>query len=283
MDINALVIFHKVAETNSFSVASRILEIPISTISRKINKLEEDLNRKLLLRSTRKVSLTPEGQVFYDASKNLFNDIHDLGNVFLDEKDICGDIRITATIEHRNFILPYIVEFKTQYPSINFHLNFSNDVQDLIENSFDFAFRAGQLKNSSMYAHKLYSDSLQAYMHKDFYSPQLNLSDLSKIEYAMMAQFSTITTIGGQSFKPEQKIVSNSVEFLLGYAKQRPIIAYLPKTHVSKDFISLDFFKSYETSFQLVYLHKKLNKPCSLFLNFFKQKDFSNFHIHHNF
>lgn len=279
MDINALIIFHKVAETNSFSVASRVLEIPISTISRKINKLEDDLKRKLFFRSTRKVNLTPEGQLLYNSSKNLFNEIHDLENVFYDESDISGEIRITCTIEHKNFLVPYLIEFRKQYPHINFFLNFSNDVKDMIENSFDFAFRAGNLKSSNVYAHKLYNDSINAYIHKNFYQPHLNLEQLKEFEYCIMANFSMIKPLVGDSFKPSQKIVSNSVEFILNYAKQQPSIVYLPQTHVSEEFIQLKEFESYDTSFHLVYLHKKLNKPCSVFLNFFKSKDLSKFKI----
>lgn len=279
MDINALIIFHKVAETNSFSVASRILEIPISTISRKINTLEEDLNRKLFIRSTRKINLTPEGQLLYNSSKNLFNEIHDLKNVFYNDTDIAGDIRITCTIEHKNFLVPHLIEFKKIYPHINFFLNFSNDVQDMIENSFDFAFRAGHLKNSNLYAYKLYDDTINAYIHKNFYQSNISLEQLKNFDYCTMTNFSTIKTIHGDSFKPNQKIVSNSVEFILHYAKEQPSIAYLPKTHVSQEFIQLNEFESYKTSFHLVYLHKKLNKPCSVFLDFFKGKNFSDFKL----
>lgn len=148
MDINALTIFHKVAETNSFSVASRILNIPISTISRKINSLEKDLKRKLFIRTTRKINLTPEGQLFYKSSKPLFEQLHDLSNLFEEDEEISGDIRITSTLEHKCYLAPKIVEFRKMYPHINLFIHFSNDVKDMVEHSYDFAFRAGnqQLK-----------------------------------------------------------------------------------------------------------------------------------------
>lgn len=279
MDINSLIIFNKVAETNNFSVASRILNIPISTISRKINKLEEDLQHKLLVRSTRKVNLTTDGQLFYNSSKLLFNDINDLENIFSNDNDISGEIRVTCTIEHKHFLIPHVIEFRKKYPKINLFFNFSNDVQDMIENSFDFAFRAGNLKNSNMYAYNLYSDTFNAYIHKKYYKKDITFNTLSDFDCCMMKNFPIIKTVDGQTFKPEEKIVSNSIEFILDYSKNYPTVTYLPYTHVSEDFVKLDFFESYHTNFQLVYLHKKLNKPCSLFLDFFKNKDFDNFRI----
>lgn len=271
MDINALIIFHKIAETNSFSVASRVLEIPISTISRKINKLEEDLNHKLFIRTTRKINLTPEGQLLYNSSKHLFDEFHDLNNIFETDNNIAGDIRITSTIEHKCFLAPKIVEFRKKYPNINLYINFSNDVKDMVENSYDFAFRAGTLKDSSAYAYPLYSENMHAYIYKDFFPSNLHLDALAEFDYCMMEKISTLKTLDGQALKPKKRIITNSIEFIIEYAKHQASIVYLPDSYVSSDFLKLNTFESITTSFQIVYLHKKLNRPCSLFLEFFKQ------------
>jgi DNA-binding transcriptional LysR family regulator len=279
MDINALVIFHKVAETNSFSIASRVLEIPISTISRKINKLEEDLKHKLFIRTTRKINLTSEGQLLYTSSKPLFDEFNTLGNLFEKDQDIAGDVRITSTIEHKYFLAPKIVEFRKMYPNINLFINFSNDVKDMIENSYDFAFRAGKLKDSSVYAHKLYTENIHAYIHKDYFPGDLSVECLTEFDYCMMEHFSSFKTIDGQVFKPKKKVVTNSIEFILEYAKHQPSIVYLPESHTPSDFLKLNIFETLTSTFQIVYLHKKLNRPCSLFLDFFKQMTFENMKI----
>jgi DNA-binding transcriptional LysR family regulator len=270
MDINALVIFHKVAETNSFSVASRILEIPISTISRKINKLEEELNRKLFIRSTRKINLTIEGQTLYDSSKPLFEDFNALNNLFENDNEITGDIRITSTIESKCYLAPKIVEFRRAYPNINLFINFSNDIEDMIENSYDFAFRAGNLKDSSLYSYKLYDELLSAYVHQSFFSG-VDPKGLEEFDYCIMKHTSTLRTLDGQVIKPKNKIMSNSIDFIIEYAKNQPSIIYVPESHIPNEFVKLNVFESHQTSFQIVYLHKKLSRHCSLFLEFFKK------------
>lgn len=271
MDINALVIFHKVAETNSFSVASRILEIPISTISRKINKLEEDLNRKLFVRTTRKINLTLEGQTLYNSSKSLFDEFHSLNNIFEDDNNISGDIRITSTLESKCYLAPKIVEFRKSYPNINLFINFSNDVEDLIENSYDFAFRAGTLKDSSLFSYKLHHETLSAYIHQSFFSGVVNPEGLEEFDYCIMPQTSNLKTLDGKVIKPKKKIMSNSIEFIIEYAKNQPSIIFVPDSFITKDFVKLNIFEHIQGSFQIVYLHKKLNRHCSLFLEFFKK------------
>lgn len=271
MDITALTIFHKVAQTHSFSSASRLLDIPVSTVSRKVNKLEEELGQKLLIRTTRKVNLTAEGHLLYESSKSLFDELYQLNNIFEKDENVSGEIRITSTIEHRKFLAPKIVEFRKSYPNINLHINFSNDVKDMIEHSYDFAFRAGKLKDSSAYSFGLYTENLYAYIHKNYFPTTLDLETLKEFDYCMMEKLASLHTIDGKILKPKKKIVTNSIEFILEYARNQATIVYLPESHVSEDFLKINIFEPLSTSFQIVYLHKKLNRACNLFLNYFKQ------------
>lgn len=270
MDINALIIFHKVAETNNFSKAGKILDIPISTISRKITKLEEDLNQKLFIRNTRKIHLTIEGQILYEKSKPLFDELYNLPNIFEKDCNLTGDIRITCTIEYKLQLAPQIVEFRKQYPNINLFINFSNDVKDLIEDSYDFAFRAGELKDSSLYSVKLFKDSLCAYIHKDFFPQNINNESLKEFDYCVMENNFLLTFLNGELVKPKKRIVSNSIEFIQEYAKNQASIIYIPELFAGKDFVKINLFQEKTSYFHIVYLHKKLNKPCRLFLEFFK-------------
>lgn len=271
MDINALTIFYKVAETCNFSKASKVLDIPISTISRKINQLEIDLKQKLFIRNTRKVMLTNEGQVLYDTSKPLFEELYNLPNIFEDDCSLSGDIRLTATIEHRKYLAPKIAAFRKQYPKINLHINFSNDVKDLIEESFDFAFRAGKLEDSNLYAVKLYTERLIPYIHKDFFPESINLETLQEFDYCVMEHNLLLQKENGEVFKPLKRVVSNSIEFIQDYAREQASIIYIPETFADDDFVKINIFKCMTSYYHIVYLHKKLNKPCRLFLEFFKQ------------
>lgn len=271
MDINALIMFYKVAETNNFSKASKILEVPISTLSRKINKLEADLNQKLFIRNTRKVSLTLEGKILYEQSKPIFEELYNLPNIFEKEGDVSGEIRITSTIEHKCYLAPKVVQFRQLYPNINLFLHFSNDIKDLLEDSYDFAFRAGNLIDSSLYSYTLYKENLSAYIYKQYYNSGLEQGGLQEFDYCVMENNTLLHLNNGETFKPKKRVVSNSIHFIQEYAKFQASIIYVPDSHAQHDFIKLNTFKSKESSFNLVYLHKNLNKPCRLFLEFFKQ------------
>lgn len=270
MDIQALIIFHKIAQNHSFTETSKILEIPISTVSRKVNKLEKDFGRKLFLRSTRKINLTQDGQILYNNSKDLFNNLNNLDNLFEDDKNLHGDIRITSTIEHKSYLAPKIVQFRTLYPNINLFLNFSNEKQEMIEGGYDFAFTAGILKDSSKYSYLLYKDKISAYIHKNFFPAKIDPDSLKEFDYCLMQSLGSLEFLDKSILKPQKKIVTNSIEFILDYARCQATIVFVPETHVSEDFIKINLFKSYETNFQIVYLDKNMNRVCELFLNYIK-------------
>jgi DNA-binding transcriptional LysR family regulator len=271
MDINSLVIFFKIAETSSFSKAASILEIPISTISRRITKLEEDIGHKLFLRTTRKISLTKEGSELYAKAKPHFDKLAFIQQEFNKDDEMVGEIRLTAPLEHRNYLVPKLIEFRKLYPNINLFRHFSNDIKNMIEDSFDFALRAGKLADGNFYAFKLYSETMSSYIHKDFFPNQIDLESLKEFDYCMMERNTFLETHDGKIFKPVKRTISNSIEFITEYAKQYPSIIYIPDTLADDSFIKLNIFKEKETSFQIVYLNKEQNKICKIFLDFFKQ------------
>lgn len=270
MDINSLLIFFKVADSLSFTKASKILGMPKSTITRKINELEDSLKHKLFIRTTRKINLTKEGSFLYEKSKKHFDALQNIESEIKSDGDISGEIRITCVIEHRGYLVDKIIDFKKTYPNVNFHLNFSNDKEDLIEESYDFAFRGGITNSDSSYAVKLYTDSLDCYINKKFFPESLRLSDLLEFNYCVMKNSILLESISGEQFKPTKKIVSNSVEFLIDFAKKEPSIVHLPARHVPNDFIKINIFKSKQSDFNIVYLNKTQNRTCRLFLEYMK-------------
>lgn len=272
MDINSLIIFFKVAETSSFTKASKILDIPIPTVSRKINKLEEDLSVILFHRTTRHTSLTQEGLKLYDKSKPLFEALENI-KVELNEDDnmIQGDIRITAPFEEREYLSNVIYSFRVHYPNINFLIHFSNDFENLVEESFDFAFRGGNLSDSNLFYYKIREEKLAAYIHKNFFPNRVSLDSLHEFDYFVMESNTFLETKNGETFKPKNKVVSNSIEFIKDMAKMKPSVIYVPEVYAADDFIKINLFKEKKTSFQVVYLNKNQNKICKLFLDFIKK------------
>lgn len=149
----------KVVELGSFAKAARELNVPTTTVSRKIQQLESDLGGKLLNRSTRSLSLTelgvqvlPKAQLISDTVAELYSEAEEFA---LQPK---GTLTITAPRAFGQDILaPMLAEFQRRYPTITVNLSSSNRFQDLTKQNIDFAFRLGPLHDSSMIALKLAS------------------------------------------------------------------------------------------------------------------------------
>lgn len=276
VDINSFIVFFKVAETNSLTKAAVILEMPVSTVSRKLQKLEEDLGNKLFHRTTRKISLTQEGTLLYQKAKPHFDELESIGNELTgNTNEVKGEIRITAPLEKYDYLTEKLTVFRKSHPHINLHVNFSNDFQDLVQGSFDFAFRAGVLPDSNMFYHILGEERLCAYVHKNFMPYQISLDTLNEFDYLVMEKNTFLETLDGHIFKPDNKVTSNSVEFILKVASTIPSIVYVPEKTVNEDFIKINVFKEKKASFQIVYLSKQQNKICKMFLDFFKDEGHS--------
>lgn len=153
-EISALPLFAKVVALNSFAEAARQLNVPTTTVSRKLKQLEKDLGGKLLNRSTRSLSLTelgqqvlPKAQLIADTVSELYFDAEEMAN------QPVGTLVITAPRSlSQDLLAPMLVEFRGRYPSININLSSSNRFQDLTKQNIDFAFRQGPLHDSSLVA-----------------------------------------------------------------------------------------------------------------------------------
>ena len=153
-EISALPLFAKVIELNSFAEAARQLNLPTTTVSRKIQQLEEQLGGKLINRSTRSLSLTelgqqvlPKAQLIADTVSELYHQAEDAAN-----KPV-GTLNITAPRAlSQNLLATLFAEFQARYPSIRINLASSNRYQDMTKQSLDFAFRLGPLNDSSLVA-----------------------------------------------------------------------------------------------------------------------------------
>ncbi|MCG9664118.1 HTH-type transcriptional regulator DmlR [Vibrio mediterranei] len=153
-ELSALPLFAKVVELSSFAEAARQLNVPTTTVSRKIQQLEHDLGGKLLNRSTRSLSLTelgiqvlPKAQLIADTVAELYSDAEDMANQPI------GTLTITAPKAlSQDLLAPMFAEFRALYPTIRINLASSNRYQDLTKQSIDFAFRLGPLHDSSLVA-----------------------------------------------------------------------------------------------------------------------------------
>lgn len=151
--------FTAVAESGNFTQAAKKLLISTAQVSRQVSELEQRLNTKLFYRTTRKVTLTEEGQLFYQQCRSILDGLEvaerSLTNL---QSTPQGKIKISAPVTYgERHIIPLINQFLMQYPQVEIQVQLSNQRIDLIEEGYDLAIRLGQLDDSSLIAKRISS------------------------------------------------------------------------------------------------------------------------------
>ncbi len=151
-NLNDILIFTKVVEQTSFTAAAELLEIPKSSVSRAVSRLEARLQTQLPHRSTRQLSLTEIGQRYYERCRRIVNELEQANSVVEHyQAKPSGLLRISAPyILGQAFLGPVIADFLRLYPAVQCRLELSNRRVDLIEEGIDICIRVGQLRDSSL-------------------------------------------------------------------------------------------------------------------------------------
>jgi DNA-binding transcriptional LysR family regulator len=155
--LNGMRVFAQVVEAKSFSAAADKLGMSKSLASRYVSALERSLSVKLLNRSTRKLSLTEAGAVFYDHCARIVQEA-ELAEQILSQtqSEPAGVVKVTATpafaVRH---VLPALTEFHEKYPKIRVQLSCSNRSIDLGDEGFDLGIRVAFSPTANLVARKL--------------------------------------------------------------------------------------------------------------------------------
>lgn len=155
--LEVMAIFVAVAETGSFSAASRRFDLSLATVSRKVADLETHLKTRLLTRSTRRLALTEAGQKFLAAGRQILEQIEEAERAATGEFSAPkGDLVITAPVCFGQLHVASVAhDFLATCPDINIRLVLSDRNLHLIEDRVDLAFRIGPLPHSAMIATRL--------------------------------------------------------------------------------------------------------------------------------
>jgi DNA-binding transcriptional LysR family regulator len=152
----ALEIFAAVAEHGSFSAAGRQLGLTPSAVSRAVDRIEERLGVRLLLRTTRALSLTAEGHSYLCAARRILTDLDDAEQAIADQGAPRGRLRVSASLSHgRLCVVPLLGEFAARYPHILVDINLTDAVVDIAAGEADVGVRFGPLADSPLTARKL--------------------------------------------------------------------------------------------------------------------------------
>lgn len=146
-----------VTDTGSLSAASRALSVPLATLSRKVTDLEALLGTRLLIRSTRKLTLTDAGVAYVAAARRILEQVdeaeRDAVGEFTAPK---GELVITAPLMFgRLHVLPVVSDFLAAFPQISIRLVLADRNVDLIDDRVDMAVRIGRLPDSAMVATRI--------------------------------------------------------------------------------------------------------------------------------
>lgn len=177
--------FVYVAEYESFTRAAKELGISTAQVSRQVSALEKRLNIKLLYRTTRKVTLTEEGRVFYQHCRSVLDGLDAAEQAVSNlQSRPQGRIKLTAPVTYgEQQLLPLVNDFMVQYSDIEVTAFLSNQKIDLVDGGYDLAIRIGKLSDSTMMAKKLsrrtnFVCAAPAYLEK--YGTPHALSELSQ-------------------------------------------------------------------------------------------------------
>ena len=155
-------VFTTVAECGSFVAASVALGLSKAAVSRYVSDLERRLGARLMHRTTRKLSLTPEGEIFLARCRVILESIEESEEEISSRGlNASGTLRVTAPVSFGiRHLAPLWSDFLKAYPEVKVDLELSDRVVNLVEEGFDLAIRIGQLNDSTLVCRQLTSTRL---------------------------------------------------------------------------------------------------------------------------
>jgi DNA-binding transcriptional LysR family regulator len=155
--IQAMRVFVRVVESGNFTRAADSLDLPKGTVTKQIQSLEERVRVKLLNRTTRRVTVTPDGAAYFERAARLLNDFDDLeASMVNTQAGPQGRLRVdVGTSAAQKLIIPQLHSFCDLYPDIQVDLGVSDRPVDLIGDNVDCVIRAGEITDQSLVARRI--------------------------------------------------------------------------------------------------------------------------------
>ena len=206
-DLRAITLFVHTVDLGSFRACAEHFKLSPSVVSHQISQLEKKHGVALLYRSTRKLALTHEGQVFYDqASQMVAAASNALDTLSGESSSPVGKLTLSfpASLIH-SALMKKITDFAKAYPSISLDLRFSDHRVDLISEGIDLAFRVGDMKDSSLKSKRISLIKRKLVCTPDYLSKQENPThpkDLESWDWIKMQMMPPYRTLVDPKNKP---------------------------------------------------------------------------------
>lgn len=287
--IEELQAFVSIVDSGSIVMAAERLQQTASGVSRALQRLEAKLNVTLLERTTRKLKLTQEGQLFLGKARRILNDLAEAEDSLLkSDEDISGLIRIdSATPFILHVLVPLMHEFMRKYPNIEIELNNHDQVIDLLEHQTDVAIRFGELNDSTLHA-KLLCRSRLYIVASPEYLAQRGMpghpQDLLAHDLIGFSQTQHLNSwpiqVQGKAFSARPRIKASNGETVRQLALEGAGIACLSRFLVQDDIkagrlealLEDQIELHYQKIHAVYYLQEHLPKRVRLFIEFLAEK-----------
>lgn len=155
--IQAMRVFARVVEAGTFTRAAESLDLPKGTVTKLVQQLESRLKVKLLNRTTRRVTVTPDGAAYYERTSRLLNDLDDIeASMSNAQASPSGRLRVdVGSSVARLIVIPALADFYRRFPDIQLDLGVSDRPVDLIGDNVDCVIRGGELLEQSLVARRI--------------------------------------------------------------------------------------------------------------------------------
>ncbi|MBF0750997.1 MULTISPECIES: LysR family transcriptional regulator [unclassified Pasteurella] len=272
--LNAISIFCKVVETQSFTQAALQQNISVAMASKLVSQLEEHLKTRLLQRTTRKIMPTEAGMMYYQRCQGILQDLDEAdASISNMTTSLQGNLLISVPRDFGLlFISPNLPMFIAAHPNLHIEVEFNDKKIDLLAEGYDLALRIGYMQDSSLVARKISTSTIHfaaSPRYLDQYGVPKTPNDLEQHEGLLYK--STLNQVNWQSVRPNQtqrfkiksKVVSNNGLALLDMAKAGLGIVNLPRFILGDAFESgelveiLPEYKQQELEIHVVYPNRR--------------------------
>jgi len=244
--LKGMSIFAKVVELGSFTAAARQLHLSVSSISQIVAKLEDELQVKLLNRSTRSIGLTEAGKIYYQGCRRMLAEatqVHE--QLYAFNNTPVGTLRIgSSSTMAQNVLAEMTSNMLREYPGLSVNLVAGIPAPDLIADGLDLVIRVGALKDSSLFSRRLGAMPMVVCAAKSYLqqhgAPEkpADVGNFAWLEYSVRPDnnFELIAPEGLVSrLSPQGRFVTNDSLTLIRWLKAGNGIAYVPMMWVIEE------------------------------------------------
>lgn len=280
----------KVVEVGSFSGAARAMGVSKGHVSQRISQLEDRLGTRLLHRTTRKLSLTELGNLYYQRCKQITEDLEEVERTVSEfQQRATGLLKISSpNLLGEMHIVPAIADFLKENDTLEIELNFYSRKVDLIEDAYDVAIQVGPRTDINVVNKTLAKTTFQLVASPDFlnrYGSPEEPGDLKHLRCLMFTEYGSSKPWKFIRGEEKSSITgmcywhSNSGHCLLAAARDGLGLAYLPDYYLADDIKAgqlvpvLEDWCGIDRDIVAIYQHRRhLSAKVKLFVDFMQDR-----------